>query len=314
MFGGRTQEQAQQAALAQQQQTAQQAAARPSRSRTGPSAGFVRPEEVPWSVLGPEFIERWMPRPDPGEEFQGEHMEVSGQTGSGKSYTMATLLHMRALARDTPTIYICTKKDDATMKRLSALGWPIVTSIDEIKRYRQVIYWPQTNEKGLARKAFYNVRIYRLLTWLWVEKCNTVVAFDEIGFVESLSADLKAEIENWWREARGLGIGMAAMKQRPVGVARDQHSESRWKFVFPPAHFADMEVFAMLLGRPGDWQPVLESLDQTKHQFVVRNSVTREQYISWIDFPLERMRLLEQDKRMSPSEKLYGRRTGQKVR
>jgi hypothetical protein len=294
------------AAAAQQQQRG------PVRrvSRTGPSEGFERPPEIPWSQLAPEFIETWMPRADP---FEGEHMEVSGQSGSGKSYALATLLHMRALDRDTPTIYICTKKDDNTVKRLSALGWPICRSFDDLKRYRQSIYWPQTPLMGRQRKAFHETRIYDLLSRLWVEQANTIVVFDEIGYVESLSADLRELVQQYWREARSIGIGVVASKQRPVGVARDQHSESRWKIVFPPAHFADMEAFAELLGRPGDWQPVLESLDQRQHQFIIRNNVSRESFISWIDFDLDLMRLLEQDKRMSPSEKLYGRRIGQRV-
>lgn len=284
-----------------------------SRSRTGPSAGFQRPQEVPWSQLGPDFMETWMPRPEADDAFEGEHMEVSGQSGSGKSYALATLLHMRALARDTPTIYVCTKKDDKTVRRLAQLGWPIVHAFDQLKRYRQVIYWPQTHEMGFARDAFYERKVYDLLARLWRENANTILVFDEIGYVEDLSSNVKRMIRMYWREARALGIGVIASKQRPVGVQRDQHSETRWKLVFPPADFGDMERFAELLGRPGDWQPVLESLDQTRHEFVIRNNVSRDVYITWIDFDMGRLRPLQQDKRMSPSEKLYGRRANQKV-
>lgn len=281
-----------------------------TRSRTGPSETFVRPEEVPFSLLADEFITTWMPKADP---LEGEHLEVAGQSGSGKSYALATILQMRALKRDTPSVYVCTKRGDATVERLSALGWPIVDNFDDLRKYRQAIYWPRTNLHGAARKAFYEEHIYNLLSRLWVDNANTIVIFDEIGYVESLSARLKMLIQELWREARSSGLGIIASKQRPVGVARDQHSESRWKLVFPPAHFADMEVFAELLGRPGDWQPVLESLDQEQHQFVLWNSVTKEAFISWIDFDLEMLQLLDQDARMSPSEKLYGHRINQKV-
>lgn len=302
-------------AVAASQTTEQKPQQRPrSTSRTGPTADFQRPPEVPWSQLGPEFIQTWMPRPGEGEPFEGEHMEVSGQSGSGKSYALATVLHMRALSRDTPTIYVCTKKDDNTVNRLSQLGWPIVHSFDDLKRYRQVIYWPQTPLMGDSRDAFYEGKIYDLLARLWRAQANTILVFDEIGYVEDLSMNVKKMVRMYWREARALGIGVIASKQRPVGVQRDQHSETRWKLVFPPADFADMERFAELLGRPGDWQPVLESLDQETHQFVIRNNVTRESFITWIDFDMERLRLLEQDKRMSPSEKLYGRRGNERMR
>lgn len=241
-------------------------------------------------------------------------MEISGQSGSGKSYTLATLLHTRALKRNSPTIYICTKKDDSTVKRLAALGWPICTKFDELRRHRQAIYWPQTSALGAEREAFFEARIYELLSRMWVEQANTIVVFDEIGFVEDLSSRLKRLIRMYWREARALGISVVASKQRPVGVSRDQHSESRWKVVFPPAYWQDMEYFASLLGRPGDWQPVLESLDQERHQFVIRNNVTEDVYISWIDFPLEGLPQLPKDQGQSPSERLYGRKPGEKVR
>jgi hypothetical protein len=51
----------------------------------------------------------------------------------------------------------------------------------------------------------------------------------------------------------------------------------------------DMERFAELLGRPREWAPVLESLDQERHQFVIRNNVLKVAYISWIDFKIESM-------------------------
>jgi nucleoside-triphosphatase THEP1 len=284
-----------------------------ARSRHSATPGFTRPPEVPWSLLGPQFIDAWAPKPDPGEPFEGEHMEVSGQSGSGKSYTLATLLHTRALKRNTVTIYVCTKQDDRTVHRLAALGWPICSTLAELRRHRQAIFWPQTTKLGMERKAFHEAHIYHLLNQVWVPEANTTVVFDEIGYVESLSQRLKELIQMYWREARALGISVVASKQRPVGVSRDQHSESRWKIVFPPGHHDDMEVFAQLLGRPADWQPVLESLDQTLRQFILRNSFTRDTYISWIDFQLESLPLLPKQQQ-TPSEQLYGRRRSERVR
>lgn len=278
--------------------------------RRGATPGFQRPPEVPWSKLGPEFIHTWAPKTTP---FEGEHAEISGQSGSGKSYVLATVLHTRALERDSPTVYICTKRDDQTVMRLAALGWPICRKYSELRKHRQAIYWPATDLQGAEREVYFEERIYYLLTRLWRPQANTIVIFDEIGFVEELSARLKKQIRMYWREARALGISIVASKQRPVGVARDQHSESRWKIVFAPAHHADMENFAHLLGRVQDWQPVLESLDQERHQFILRNNVTKACYITWVDFPLEKLRKLP--KRERPvSERLYGRQNNGKVR
>lgn len=279
-------------------------------ARRGGTPGFQRPAEVPWSSLGFEFLHSWAPAKNP---FEGEHVEVSGQTGSGKSYMLATILHTRALERDSATIFVCTKKDDSTVLRLAALGWPICSKFEELRQYRQAIFWPQTDKMGAEREVFFEERIYELLVRLWVGQSNTITVFDEIGFVEELSARLKKMVRMYWREARTLGISIVASKQRPVGVLRDQHSETRWKAVFPPADFADMDRFAELLGRVQDWAPVLESLNQDLHQFVLRNSVTKDVYISWVDFALEKLPHLPKQ-RKSTQEQLYGRRAGEKVR
>jgi len=255
----------------------------------GPPAGsaFTRPEEVPWSVLGEEFATTWAPRPAKGKPLEGEHVEATGQSGSGKSFALTVMLHMRALIRDSAIVYICTKQDDPTVARLLALGWPRAKTWDEVRRYRQCVFWPETSAIGEAKDKFMEARIYDLLSRLWVKNSNTVVVFDEIGYVEGLSRRLKKLIQMYWREARALGISVVASKQRPIGVVRDQHSESRWKIVFPPADEGDMERFAELLGQPRDWEPVLRSLDQELHQFVLRNNVKKLAYITWVDFALE---------------------------
>jgi len=255
--------------------------------------GFEWPEEIPWSELGEEFTDTWG-RSAEGK-FEGEHLEVTGQSGSGKSYAEATILHQRALRRDTPIVVIATKLDDATVERLVARGWPRVRTADEVRTHRQCVFWPDPRGIGHEREEALERAIYELLTILWVKDSNTVVVFDEIGTVEQLPGPgrhrrrLQALIRQYWREGRALGISVVASKQRPVGVVRDQHSESRWKIVFPPADFGDMPRFAELLGRPRDWTPVLESLDQEAHQFVIRNNVLKIAYITWIDFPLESM-------------------------
>lgn len=268
------------------------AAARP-RPAADPAAsrqftpGFAWPEEVPWSLLGPDFIAAWAPVKN--GRMEGEHLEVTGQTGSGKSYALKAILHMRALERDTATVYCCTKTDDTTVEGLMALGWPRVKTVDEVRQHRQCVFWPETSEIGEDKDKYFERVIYQLLAQLWHPKANTIIVFDEIGYVEGLSNRVKKLIRQYWREARALGISVVASKQRPVGVVRDQHSESRWKAVFPPADEDDMERFAQLLGPPRDWVPVLRDLDQEQHQFVLRNTVTKESFITWVDYDVDKL-------------------------
>jgi hypothetical protein len=250
------------------------AAARPAR-------GMVWPERVPWSELGPQFIQAWGRRQ--GGKHEPEHAEITGQTGSGKTYLLATLLQQRAAARGSSSVLVATKQTDATIQRL---GWPVVDDWRGIKKNRQSIFWPHTHLQGDAREKYHEKRIYELLSRLWVPEANTVLALDEVAYAEDLSARVKKMIRMYWREARSQGITLLAMKQRPIGVVRDQHSESRWKFVFPPADRGDVERFAEMLGAPRDWVPVLDDLDQENHEFIIRNSVTKDAYISWIDVDL----------------------------
>lgn len=260
-------------------------------------------EHVPWSALGPEFIDSW--GHDEKGDIRGEHIEVAGQTGSGKSYLLATLLQQRAKRWDTAEVVVLTKAADDSIPQL---GWPRVTKIEDLKKYRQSMYWPETSATGEARETFFEEKIYELLSTLWVPNSNCVLAFDEIGFVESLSRRLQKEIRMYWREGRSHGISVVAMKQRPVGVQRDQHSESRWKFVFPPADFGDMDRFSEMLGKRTVWTPVLESLDNTKHEFVVRNSVTKDAFISWVDTKLEPLPEQAEQKQAGVRETFFGRK------
>jgi len=239
------------------------------------------PERVPWSELGGDMIAMWG---RPGGKAQPEHVEITGQTGSGKTYLLTALLQERALLRGSSEILLATKKQDAT---LELLGWPVVDTWQELQRYRWATFWPRTAAKGTARKEYHRKKIQELLDELWQEDANIVLAFDEVGYVESLSKEIRETVRMYWREGRSQGITVIAMKQRPVGVVRDQHSETRWKFVFPPADHADMRRFAELLGPPREWEPVLQSLDQENHEFVVRSNEKNEAYISWIDYPIE---------------------------
>lgn len=241
-------------------------------------------DRVPWSELGQDFLKVWG-RGDRGG-YQAEHVEATGQTGSGKSYAIATMLQQRAARYNTAELGIITKQADDS---IPLLGWPVVDNFEELRKYRQALFWPQTSLQGHAREVYHEQAIYDLLTQLWRPEANMVLYFDEVRYIEQLPGParqgrrLRKQVRMYWREGRSHGISIIAGAQRPVEMVRDQHSESRWKIVFPPADEGDMDRFAELLGRPRDWAPVLDSLDQTRHEFVLRNSFTKDAYITWID-------------------------------
>lgn len=254
-----------------------------TRIRTQADTGFIWPEPVPWSLLGPEFIETW--GHDEDGRIRAEHWEITGQNGSGKSYAEATALQQRAARWNTPELVVLTKNTDDS---IPLLGWPYVASYAELARekYRQAIFWAPTDLKGEEREQFHEQLIFGLLSELWPppgQENPIVILLDEVRYIESLSRRCRKMVRMYWREGRSHLISLMAGAQRPVEMVRDQHSESRWKAVFPPADAGDMQRFAEMLGRWQDWAPVLESLDQTAHQFVLRNSFTKDAYITWID-------------------------------
>jgi nucleoside-triphosphatase THEP1 len=246
-------------------------------------AGFVFPERVPWSELGPDFIATWG-LADPGNP-QPEHLEIIGQNGSGKTHLLFTMLHDRYRARETAGIFVATKADDDIYGKL---GWPVLGDVRDIREGdTNFTFWPRTGLKGTRRKEFHAQKVGELLDDLFRGDANTIVAFDEVGYVESLSRELRDTVQMYWREARSLGITVIAMKQRPQGALRDMHSESYWTAAFRPKDDADLDRWAELFGAKRDWIPVIRELDPNRHEFILRHSRSREAFISWVDTPLE---------------------------
>lgn len=242
---------------------------------------FTWPERVPWSELGPTFIEAWG-RADPANP-DPEHMEIVGQNGCGKSYLMCTCLQSRMIMRESAAVIICTKRADRVFLKL---GWPVIDSPRQLKDNPNAIYWPRTTRTGTARRQFHDAKVNELLDAMWTGDSNRIVAFDEIGYVESLSSEAKANVQMYWREGRSLGITVVGMKQRPQGALRDMHSETYWTAAFKPKDRADLERWAELFGARRDWMPVFDSLDRSKREFIIANPLHDDAYISWVDTPL----------------------------
>ncbi|HEY2089902.1 MAG TPA: hypothetical protein VGH54_28260 [Mycobacterium sp.] len=256
---------------------------------------------MPWSKLGPEFASVWG-RADPADP-QPEHMEVIGPNGSGKTHALAVMLQDRERVRNTPAVLIATKPADSTLIKL---GWPVTSDWADVRKYRQCIFWPRTKMLGDQRKQYHDRKITDLLERLWVPNSNTIVAFDDIGYTEQLSARLKGIIEMYWRESRSQGICTVGMKQRPQGANRHMSSETWWTAAFVPADQADKERFAELFGRKQDWMPVFDSMDPDSHEFLLRHTRTRASYITWMDVPLRPAERRQTTR--TPREYLFGAR------
>jgi hypothetical protein len=189
------------------------------------------------------------------------------------------------IVRKTPTVFIQTKPDDKTILRL---GWPVITDGDtrRVRREMWSIYWPMTNKTGTARKDYQRDKIQALLDSLWHKDSNTIVVFDDFGYIQGLSGNLRDTTEMYLREGRSSGITNVMIKQRPQRAIREMHSETYWTVAFVPKDDADKERFAELYGKRRDWMPVFDQMDPDNHEFMIKHARTRAVYISWIDTPL----------------------------
>jgi hypothetical protein len=246
-----------------------------------PSAEGPVVERIPWSLLGPSFIESWG-RFEPRNP-QPEHLELLGPNGSGKTFALAQINAEMVRRRQSSIIFVATKAADKT---ITSMGWPVVSTWREVQKHDQVIFWPRTSKVGTARKEYQASRISELLDNLWGADANTIVEFDEFAYVESLNRDIKDTLQMYWREGRSHGITVVAGKQRPQGVQRDMHSESRVTIAFQMKDRNDNERLAELLGNKRDLLPVIDSLDRGKHEFILRHDLSDSLYVTWIDKPV----------------------------
>jgi hypothetical protein len=214
----------------------------------------------------------------PRGERMPEHLEILGQTGSGKSYFERTILLERARVRGSHIVVVATKPADKT---LAGMGWPIITSWPPNYKQNQVIFWARA--KGLGRPALLaqKQKIADLLDKLWRPDSNIIVAFDEIAYLDS-DLGLRTHLTRYYREGRALGITIVGSTQRPQGVPRYMHSESGWSIFFAPKDEDDAERMAQVAGSKRIYTPILMELDRSKYEFLMVRNLTGERYISAI--------------------------------
>lgn len=257
----------------------------PASSPASSAPEVVVPERIPWSVLGPEFIRKWGYAR--GERMP-EHIEVLGQSGSGKSFWVTCILLQRQIARGSHIVVIATKPDDSTMHQT---GWPITdTWPPPDPRQTGWIYWPKAHGLGKHEQEEQARKIYELLSKLWKPDANVIVVVDEVADLcddlNTRDAPNKAALVRYYREGRSQGLTVVGGTQRPQGVVRQMHSEASWTVCFAPKDEEDAERMAQVLGGKKTYMPILKTLSREKYEFLIVHNLTNRMYISWVDHPL----------------------------
>lgn len=254
----------------------------PTATRPRPDLGVAR---VEWADLGPEFVRQWGYRGGRGNRFEPEHLTVYGKTGSGKTYFINYILRVRGqpapLGRGSSIVIVSTKRTDRTMREM---GWPIITDWPPGYGQSQVIYHAPAKGLDAEHLAPQRAKVRKLMNALWHPGSNTVVSWDELWYLEN-NLKLKAQLETFYREGRSYGITNVASMQRPTGVTRAAHSEAGWTVSFPPKDVDDRNRVAEVFGDRRRFAAVLDSLDRTKREFLIRDDLTGEAYITHLPPP-----------------------------
>lgn len=287
-------------ATSTQDETVRDASSNAPDSQTSQTTDSLQIERVPWSKIAQEFAEVWG-RADPSDP-QPEHVEVLGINGSGKTLWMGKAVQERMIVRRTPCIILQSKPADATIERL---GWPIITNGDFRRaiKERWSVFWPMTTATGIERKNYQAIQFRNMLNALWRKDANTIVVFDDFGYIQELIAPDTREplapiVQMYLREGRSCGITNVLLKQRAPGSRREMHSETQWKIGFATVDEDDQERVAEIFGNRKAYMPVIKSMDADKHEFLIKHSRTGLEVISWVDTPL---RPVKRPDRNSPS-------------
>lgn len=229
-------------------------------------------EKVKWRELEPEFLNSWgRPNGKPGVE----HISIVGPTGSGKSNFQTYVLRKRCEMRGSYAMVIATKPADSTLRKMH---WPIVRRYPpEYGKHERFILWPETSRNEFESKVLQHKTIRTALTDIWQPDSNTIVAFDEIAYVEQ-ELKLKTLIERYWREGRSLGITVVATTQRPRNVSRYMWSEPTWLVAFRPDDEDEARRVAEIIGGRRSFTDPLLSLHE--YEFIITKRRSRTAYIS----------------------------------
>jgi hypothetical protein len=227
---------------------------------------------APWEDVAPEFFDGWE---------QGQHLSVTGRTGSGKTALCLHLLDEAADRRGSNGIALGLKLRDKTLKDT---GWPVVrewpptyqqlvkNGTVEQTRQGPVIYgsrlavWPP-HGRGPEKRA----RVIRLMDEL-VQEGGWRLFLDEMAYlVETLS--LRSELDEMFNQARSSGMSLIAASQRPTWVARSGVSQTEWAISFPINDISDRTRAAEILGDRQRFTPAIGALPD-RHSFLLVHTLS----------------------------------------
>lgn len=169
---------------------------------------------------------------------QGEHVLISGPTGSGKTYIAEDIKDLRSWL-----VVIASKKSDETL--------------DGYKGFKKKEKWPpEWNEKLILfwrkprniedlqgmREAIYEVLSDVFLVGGWS------VYFDDLAFISG-TLRMDKQLRMMYTQVRSNNTSLIASVQRPKRVPIECISQSKYILLFPTQDDKDVETVAQYSGQ-----------------------------------------------------------------
>lgn len=198
-------------------------------------------------------IERW-----PLEQFyqflgaqwkQGEHIEIIGPTGTGKTTIAHTLLDIRT--------YVCVlavKKSDDTLERFrngvqyGRRSYKIITRWPPDYPYRRVVLW--IKPKSIVDHAEQSKRLYEALNQMYLAG-GWCIYFDEAGYVAG-TLGLGGALVVLLAQGRSSYISVVVTMTRPASmfarIPREALNQPRHKVLFKYSDDDEINACAKIAG------------------------------------------------------------------
>ena len=225
-------------------------------------SGFALPPFVRWDRFMADF--RWP---------QGQHVNVVGPTGSGK-----TVLNRHLLRRRDYVVVLGVKQRDPELYGpFQAEGYHLVRKFDpeppaDAERWR-VLFVPQTDKYGTEARQEKS-KAFRQAIHDVMRAGDWCLYGDDILYLSD-QLGLKPDLEELWILSRSEGISVVASSQEPVNIPVMAYSAATHLFLFKNPDLYRAKRMAELTGvnREVAQETIMRLPD---HEFLYINKSTTE--------------------------------------